>query len=943
MRKHFSPAPLPLRLSVRLLPEEVRKEVLGDLLEQWKLVARDRHWLGRVVWAWRQPASALVARVRFRQGSPEEHGSAGDQESDTVLSFFRKGANDLLASVSWLDFKLGFRMLIKHPGLTVVAGLAMAFAIMVGAGSLEFFANGLYPQLNLDEGKRIVEIRNHDISTRYVDPRALHDFVAWRDELRSVQEIGAFQTFRRNLATEQGRVVPLFGAEMTAAAFSVARMPPILGRSLGEADEAPGAPNVLLIGFDVWNSVFGGDPDVVGQRVRLGSEFSTVVGVMPEGFGWPWSHDLWAPFRLDPLDFERGESPAIQVVARLAPGVRLSEARAEVEAVGRRNSADYPDTHERLRAEVVRYGTLPFSFSGLEAAALYLMQAQFYAVLMVLVCSNVALLIFARTAARESEIVLRTALGASRQRIVGQLVVEALVLGSLAAILGLWGAQAGLTWFIGAFSQLGSNMSGGEVEMGLIGFWFDGSLSIWTVLCTMLFTILGAICAGVAPALKMTGRGVQPRLQRAGTGGSGLGGDRIWGGVIVTQIALTVAFVPFAIVAGVGVGQIQGAPFGFPAEEYLSVQFAAEQDFYSLTDLIRNRSQDPGDARYLASLTELKRRVGEEPTVTAVTVASQVPGAVHSRRWIDVEAVSAPRRSERGHRVDVTAVDLDFFDALGTSFISGRGFDAADLGSGQNVVVVNEDFVRVVLGGRNPIGRRISFGGRRAPAVSPAANPGPWYEIVGVVRQIAMTPPNPEWPDAAGIYQLLGPTEAYPLHMAIHVGRDQASFARRLQELATEVDPTLQVDHVQPLNESSWVVELIYRSVFWALVAGGGIAVLLSNAGIFSIMSFTVSRRTREIGVRVALGADRSRIVKTVSSRALKQIGLGVGAGGALLSALLLWWSIRPDIEYRAEAVHGVLVVAHLAVMTCVCTLACIVPMRRALGVEPTEALRAEG
>lgn len=251
--------------------------------------------------------------------------------------------------------------------------------------------------------------------------------------------------------------------------------------------------------------------------------------------------------------------------------------------------------------------------------------------------------------------------------------------------------------------------------------------------------------------------------------------------------------------------------------------------------------------------------------------------------------------------------------------------------------------LRFILEDRNPIGRRLAFVDQRVEDPRAPENLDPWYRIVGVVKQIAMSPPSPERPDdAAGVYQLLGPTDAYPVHMAVHVGRDPGSFAARLRELGTEVDPALQLHQIRPLDESAWVVELLYGSYFWVLLAEGGIALLLSTAGIFSIMAFTVSRRTREIGVRVALGADRRRVVTTVFSRTLKQIGLGVGAGGVLLLFLMALLRFS-DLEYRPEAIHAAFVAAYLAVMLAVCMLACTVPMRRALGIEPTEALRADG
>jgi hypothetical protein len=274
-----------------------------------------------------------------------------------------------------------------------------------------------------------------------------------------VEEIGAFQTLQRNLITERGTASPMIGAALTADAFHIARTPPVSGRPISETDEVPGAPNVVLIAYDVWQGQFGSDPDVVGKTVRLASEQATIIGVMPEGFGWPQAHKLWTPLRLNALDYQRGQSPASQVVGKLARGTSLREARAEVAAIGRRTAADYPTSHGRLQAEIQRYGTLRVTLSGLVVATFFSLNVIAFLGLILLVCGNVALLLFARTAARQSELVVRSALGASRGRIVTQLFAEALVLGGASAIIGLLGAEIGMRWVSGIVSRLGDTGS----------------------------------------------------------------------------------------------------------------------------------------------------------------------------------------------------------------------------------------------------------------------------------------------------------------------------------------------------------------------------------------------------------------------------------------------------------------------------------------------------
>ncbi|HEU4454320.1 MAG TPA: ABC transporter permease, partial [Longimicrobium sp.] len=246
---------------------------------------------------------------------------------------------------SLLDFRLGIRMLVKYPGLTLVGGLGMAVAIAIGAGAYAYFNSYLHPTLPLHEGGRVVGLENWDAAAGNQEPRSLHDFATWRDELRSVEDVGAFRTVERNLVAPDGTAEPVPVAEMTASGFRVARVPALVGRPLLDEDEREGAPPVLVIGHEEWRTRFAADPGVVGRSVRLGGVAHTVVGVMPEGFAFPVSHRFWTPLRADPSKYERRRGPAVTVFGRLAPGATLEAARAELDALGRRTAAANPKTH----------------------------------------------------------------------------------------------------------------------------------------------------------------------------------------------------------------------------------------------------------------------------------------------------------------------------------------------------------------------------------------------------------------------------------------------------------------------------------------------------------------------------------------------------------------------------------------------------------------------
>jgi putative ABC transport system permease protein len=336
-----------------------------------------------------------------------------------------------------LDLKLGGRMLAKYPGLTIVGGLAMAFAICVGAVVFQMLMLFVSPSLPLPEGDRIVHLRNWDLQASDPEPRALHDFGVWRQSMRTVTDLGAWEDVARNLTGRDGEARPVQVAAITASGFRIAATPPLLGRALVPEDERAGAPPVVVLGHDLWRARFAADSAIVGRTVQIGDAYPTVVGVMPDGFTFPVAHEAWTPFRPDVLDDAPLSGPAITIFGRLAPGATLGEAQAELAALGQRAAREFPDTHEHLQPQVMRYAQLfAISMAADEGGIVFALVQLFVLMLLVLVCGNVALLLFARAATRESEIIVRSALGASRRRIVVQMFAEALVLGGVAAAVG---------------------------------------------------------------------------------------------------------------------------------------------------------------------------------------------------------------------------------------------------------------------------------------------------------------------------------------------------------------------------------------------------------------------------------------------------------------------------------------------------------------------------
>ncbi|HEX6943855.1 MAG TPA: ABC transporter permease, partial [Gemmatimonadaceae bacterium] len=395
---------------------------------------------------------------------------------------------------SWLDLKLGLRILVKYPVLTIVGGFSMAFAIWVGAGTFEAIRQLVFPRIPLPDADRIVMLQNWDASENGPELHATHDFVAWRGSVQSVQDLGAYRTVTRNLMITEGLAEPVFTAEVSAAAFRVLRVPPVLGRTLVESDEQAGAPLVAVIGYDLWQNRFNGDSSVVGRTVRLTSAPATIVGVMPDGFAFPRTQEMWVPLRIDVSGYDHRQGMAIRIIGRLAPGASIEQARTELTNLGRIAATDFPQTHQNLRPQVFTFAESVRLFSGPEHWLLLLSGNIYVALLLVLICANVGLLMFARAATRENEISVRTALGASRRRIVMQMYAEALVLGGLAAVVGLTAAGWGMRW---GLDVMRSKIIDGS---GNFPFWVDGQLSTLTFVYTALLTLLAAAIAGILPA-----------------------------------------------------------------------------------------------------------------------------------------------------------------------------------------------------------------------------------------------------------------------------------------------------------------------------------------------------------------------------------------------------------------------------------------------------------
>ena len=830
-----------------------------------------------------------------------------------------------------LDLKLGLRMFVKYPGLALVGVLGMAVAVAVGAVAFGIIYTIVDSTLPLADGGRVVSIRNlQDGDDGPGRATHLHDLVTWREELRAVDALGAYRTVDRNLITRDGRPEPVRIAEMTASGFRIARVAPLEGRYFNDDDERAGAPPVVVIGYSLWQNRFAGAADVVGRPLQLGATTYTVIGVMPEGFAFPINNRVWTPLRLDPSRFERGKAPAIEVFGRLTPDATIEDAATQLATIGRRLATAYPKTHERMRPRVLSY-THSFMDNPEFVWAFHL--AQFLiTMILVVIGTNVAILVYARTATRTGEIAVRTALGASRGRIVGQLFTEALVLSVAAALVGIVAARF-------AFQQINTRLTQFGAEQ--IPFWMHFGISPAVMLYIAGLTVLAAIIVGVVPGLKATRRKVSANLQQLSPGGgSGMRLGRSWTVLIVAQVAIAVMILPITLDGIAKLVSRKLTPPALATQDVMTVSLRLDREGAGIDD--PETFAGAFAARYTALETDLVRRLEAEPGVADVVLSADAPGDEPKVR-VDVDGGPTVARpdakpdaaaSAAGSLVGVGRVELDFFDVLDVPILAGRRFDAADVSPNATAVIVNRSFVQQVLGGGDPLGRRVRRAVREEKSGQPA-EPGPWYEIVGVVPDFPAAA-NPRVPEPR-MYHPMVPGTVRPVTLAVRApGATAATFADRLRALTVAVDPMLRLGVVRTVGTPLEFERELEQAIFVAVALVTLSVLLLSAAGIYALISFTVARRRREIGIRAALGAGPRRVLVSVLRRAAAQIGLGIVIGVALVT--LMQSAATNGLSARV----AVLLLAVAALMTIVGLAAAIGPARRALRIQPTEALRSD-
>jgi putative ABC transport system permease protein len=818
--------------------------------------------------------------------------------------------------LGWLDnlradLRYAVRMAVKTPWMTTVCVVALGVAMAVTIGGFSLLWATYFADLPFEHGDRIVAVRD----IRQPDPETarptLGMYRTWERLQTSFDRFGAADLRSQEVSDGAEGVVRYPVAVMTASGFDLAGVQPLHGRVLQASDEAPGATPVVVVGYRVWHGLFGGDPSLVDKTVNVDGENLQVVGIMPDGFRFPISEDLWVPLtRVAPGDV----APPLLVFGRLADGVTTEQAGAQLEVLRRGYAATCPedlDLRDRLTT-VIPYVRV-ISSPGDEALVIGI--GVFFLLVLVVACGSVANLLLARALVRSREIAVRGALGASRRRLVAQLSIEALLLTTAGASLAVAISQFTLGWLSGM----------GSVE-GL-PFWIHWHLSVPSALFAVAIALGATVVAGAIPAFKATGVATHAVLKDGAATASNVRFGALSGALTVAEVTLSVAFLAAAALTAQSLLVAGELDETLPTREVLVARVAMVDEWAVADPVDINVPADViSPAQWPIAQEELRTAVAALPGVRSASLVTRLPGQVHRQTGIELEREIGGAPATAGSQVLVSEVSPEMFEIFGATVLAGRTFGPSDSFGTEPVAVVNASFVRRFYGSRSPVDTRFRAVTGNAPST--------WTRIIGVTSDL---PLNPGAGQTDGYYIPFAQRRANNFTLALHVTGDPLAMTRAVTDAAARVDPRLDVTRFETHETLAARVRTVYQLLGLALVALGGTAALLSVAGLYAVMAFAVAQRTREIGIRRALGADHRGILAVVLRRGLTQVGAGIVLGSAAGWALLGLMQFFPTgVASRGT---GQLVAAAV-IMLIAGLFACIVPASRAVAVHPVEALR---
>ncbi len=810
------------------------------------------------------------------------------------------------------DLRYGARMLLKSPTYTAIAIAALALSI--GANTAVFSAVNtlLLRPLPLKDLDRLV----FSVALREgFDPfgSSLLEFEAYRQRNHSFESIGVAMQRSFNLIG-RGEPERIRGALIMADYFTTLGVNPVLGRSLTLEEDQSDGPAVAMIGYGFWQKHFGGDTRVIGEKLNLEGRSYTVIGVMPPGFDLPEAAEIWLPLqtKIDSLPLTDRAVPGYEVVAKLRPGVSLRQADVESKSIARQLEQEFPQIRRGWGVKLIwlRQELLGDLAGRVNKALVALIGGVGF--LLLICCANVANLQLARGIARTRELALRRALGASRSRLIRQLLTESMLLALLGGAAGLVLAH----WIVPLLAAINPIQG-----ISLAGFFHNFRIDSRVLIFALLMTLATGVIFGLLPALKAAGeREVMPSLKQGDQHSASAPGHGWLNVLIVSEIAIAMTLLVAGGLIARSFNRLQHVDLGFKSDNLLTVKMILPASKYSE---YRQR---------IAFVDQVLERVKILPGVLSAGTTTNIP----LEREIAYDSVFSVegRPPVNPNDVPITShrlVSPDYLKTLGVTLIKGRLIDETDRAGKPPVVVISEELAREAWPGEDPLGKRIK-------RVRPNQD-FLWMTVVGVVKDVKEDLFNyrinrPVW------YVPYAQLENnFPVNLVVRTSSDPARVTAAVREAIHAVDPDQPVSNVMTMNENLAGVLVTERFSAILMNALGASGLLLAALGLYGVMAYSVSQRTAEIGVRVALGAQRIHVLQLILSQGAKLTLLGVVIGVAAAWALT---RLLAGLLFEVNATDPATFLSISLLLVSIALIACFLPARRALSVDPVIALRAE-
>jgi putative ABC transport system permease protein len=804
----------------------------------------------------------------------------------------------------WQDLRYGLRMLWKKPGFTVVAILALALGIGANTAIFSVIYTVLLSPLPFKNSERLVWIWETNPGAGIkTEPASLPNYTDWKTQGQSFESAAAFIKSSLTL-TSDGEPERLPVTYTSANFFSVLGAEPALGRSFMEEENTTGKHRVVILSQSLWRRRFGANPGIIGQSITLNGVPFTVIGVLPGGFKDPTPEqtrpaELWAPLA---YDFERmaRRSDFLNVVARLKQGVSPQAAQAEMNTITSRLAQQYPDSNTGWSTIVM---PLHERMVGDVRSALWLLMGV-VGFLLLIACANVANLLLARSTARQQEIAIRRALGADRIRLIRQFLTESVLLsvtgGLLGSLVAMWGVDILVALSPGNIPRLD--------EVGLN----------WKVLAFTLFvSLLTGIVFGLLPALHATSPNLTETLKEGGRSSTeGIRGSRLRNSLVVAEIAISLVLLVGAGLMIRSFARLQAVDPGFRPERILTMDMLLPSSKYKET------------AQVSTFFDQFSSRLSGVPGVESVGAVSTLPlsgGGDIITFLVEGRPEQPPGQSEDA---EYRVVTPGYFATMGVPIVRGEGFTERHNADAPAVMVINETFARRYFPGEDPVGKRLNIGD---PEKSP------WRTIVGIVKDVRheglATEAYPQ------MYSPLAQTPRRAMTLVARTTGAPLSLVPNVRQELTSLDKDQPLYNVRTMEQV--LAQSIARQRFQMLLIAifASVGLILASVGIYGVISYSVTQRTHEIGIRMALGAQARDVLKMVLGQGmiLTLVGVGVGLGFALLLT-----RVMASLLYNVSATDPLTFVGVSALLSLVALLACLIPARRAMRVDPMEALRYE-